>query len=195
MNPRSSVRPLGRTAATGAFDAAASPFGMSQLRASVAGAPEPRSPTPIAEPVFPRPARRPNHDWRLIVLVFLPFSVGYYLSYLFRTINALISAQLTSDLALGAADLGLLTSVYFLTFAAAQLPIGVLLDRYGPRRIQSVLLGIAAVGSTLFAVSDHFLMLLVGRALIGLGVASAMTAGLKALVLWFPGDRVPLLNG
>ena len=38
-------------------------------------------------------------------------------------------------------------------------------------------------------------MLLVGRALIGLGVASAMTAGLKALVLWFPGDRVPLLNG
>jgi MFS family permease len=47
----------------------------------------------------------------------------------------------------------------------------------------------------LFAVSDHFLMLLLGRALIGLGVASAMTAGLKALVLWFPGDRVPLLNG
>jgi MFS family permease len=44
-------------------------------------------------------------------------------------------------------------------------------------------------------VSDHFWMLLLGRALIGLGVASAMTAGLKALVLWFPGDRVPLLNG
>jgi MFS family permease len=42
----------------------------------------------------------------------------------------------------------------------------------------------------LFAVSDHFWMLLVGRALIGLGVASAMTGGLKALVLWFPGDRV-----
>jgi predicted MFS family arabinose efflux permease len=56
-----------------------------------------------------------------------------------------------------------------------------------------VLLLVAAVGSTLFAVSDHFLMLLVGRTL--LGVASAMTAGLKALVLWFPGDRVPLLNG
>jgi predicted MFS family arabinose efflux permease len=56
-----------------------------------------------------------------------------------------------------------------------------------------VLLLVAAVGSTSFAVSDHFLMLLVGRTL--LGVASAMTAGLKALVLWFPGDRVPLLNG
>src|SRR5882724_6838940 len=131
----------------------------------------------------------------LILRVFLPFVVGYYIAYLFRTINAVMAAPLATELGLGADDLGLLTSVYFLTFAAAQIPIGILLDRYGPRRVQSVLLMIAAAGSTLFAVSDHFLMLLVGRALIGLGVASALTAGLKALVLWFPGDRVPLLNG
>ena len=79
-------------------------------------------------------------NWRAIVLVFLPFAAGYYLSYLFRTITALISAQLTAEFSLGAAGLGLLTSVYFLTFAAAQLPIGVLLDRYGPRQVQSALL-------------------------------------------------------
>jgi MFS family permease len=131
----------------------------------------------------------------LILRVFLPFVFGYYIAYLFRTINAVMAAPLAMELGLGADDLGLLTSVYFLTFAAAQIPIGILLDRYGPRRVQSALLVIAAIGSTLFAVSDHFLMLLVGRALIGLGVASAMTGGLKALVLWFPGDRVPLLNG
>jgi MFS family permease len=131
----------------------------------------------------------------LILRVFLPFVFGYYIAYLFRTINAVMAAPLVMELGLGADDLGLLTSVYFLTFAAAQIPIGILLDRYGPRRVQSVLLVVAAVGSTLFAVSDHFWMLLVGRALIGLGVASAMTGGLKALVLWFPGDRVPLLNG
>src|SRR5713226_6511077 len=131
----------------------------------------------------------------LILRIFLPFVFGYYIAYLFRTINAVMAAPLATELGLSADDLGLLTSVYFLTFAAAQIPIGILLDRYGPRRVQSVLLVIAAVGSTLFAVSDHFLMLLMGRALIGLGVASAMTAGLKALVLWFPGDRVPLLNG
>src|SRR5712664_2159067 len=131
----------------------------------------------------------------LILRVFVPFVFGYYIAYLFRTINAVMAAPLATELGLGADDLGLLTSVYFLTFAAAQIPIGILLDRHGPRRVQSVLLVVAAVGSTLFAVSDHFLMLLFGRALIGLGVASAMTAGLKALVLWFPGDRVPLLNG
>jgi MFS family permease len=98
-------------------------------------------------------------------------------------------------LGLGAGDLGLLTSVYFLTFAAAQIPIGVLLDRYGPRRIQSALLVAAAAGAGLFAVSDNFLVLLAGCALMRLGVASALTARLKALVLWFPKDRVPLLNG
>src|SRR6266481_4020889 len=140
-------------------------------------------------------AKDPVENRSMILRVFLPFVFGYYIAYLFRTINAVMAAPLATELGLGADDLGLLTSVYFLTFAAAQIPIGILLDRYGPRRVQSVLLLVAALGSTLFAVSDHFWMLLVGRALIGLGVASAMTAGLKALVLWFPGDRVPLLNG
>jgi len=140
-------------------------------------------------------AKDPVEKRSLILRVFLPFVFGYYIAFLFRTINAVMAAPLAKELGLGADDLGLLTSIYFLTFAAAQIPVGILLDRYGPRRVQSVLLLVAAVGSALFAVSDHFLMLLVGRALIGLGVASAMTAGLKALVLWFPGDRVPLLNG
>jgi MFS family permease len=140
-------------------------------------------------------AKDPVENRSLILRVFLPFVFGYYIAYLFRTINAVMAAPLATELGLGADDLGLLTSVYFLTFAAAQIPVGILLDRYGPRRVQSVLLVIAAAGSMLFAVSDHFWMLLIGRALIGLGVASAMTAGLKALVLWFPGDRVPLLNG
>src|SRR5262245_54447047 len=78
--------------------------------------------------------------WRLILRVFLPFTAAFFLSYLFRTINALISSELSSELALDAADLGFLTSVYFLTFAALQLPIGIWLDRYGPRRGEGALL-------------------------------------------------------
>ncbi|WP_247838560.1 MFS transporter [Bradyrhizobium sp. 200] len=121
--------------------------------------------------------------------------MGYYLSYLFRTINGLISGRLSADAGLGTADLGLLTSVYFLVFAAAQIPIGVLLDRYGPRRVQSALFLVAAAGAGLFATSTDFLSLLVARAMIGLGVAASLTAGLKAIVLWFPRERVALLNG
>ncbi|VIO70905.1 putative sulfoacetate transporter SauU [Bradyrhizobium ivorense] len=133
--------------------------------------------------------------WRRIARVFLPFAAGYYLSYLFRTINALIASHLSSDTGLGTADLGLLTSVYFLVLAAAQIPVGLLLDHFGPRRVQSVLLLLAAVGGGLFAVSTGFLSLLIARAMIGLGVAAALTAGLKSIILWFPRERVALLNG
>jgi predicted MFS family arabinose efflux permease len=133
--------------------------------------------------------------WRLILSVFLPFAAGYYLSFLFRTINASISPVLVSDFGLGATETGLLASVYFLVFAAAQIPIGVLLDRYGPRRVQSVLLVIAVGGATLFGNANSFAELLVGRAMIGLGVAASLMAGLKAIVVWFPRDQVAFVNG
>ncbi|MDF0492700.1 MFS transporter [Bradyrhizobium yuanmingense] len=133
--------------------------------------------------------------WSRIARVFLPFAAGYYLSYLFRTINALIGSHLSSDAGLGTADLGLLTSVYFLVFAAAQIPVGILLDRFGPRRVQSVLLLVAAAGAELFAISTAFLSLLIARAMIGLGVAAALTAGLKSIIIWSPKERVALLNG
>ncbi|WP_315773479.1 MULTISPECIES: MFS transporter [unclassified Bradyrhizobium] len=133
--------------------------------------------------------------WRLAALVFLPFAMGYFLSYLFRTINGLVSASLASELGLNAADLGLITAAYFLVLAAAQIPVGMMLDRYGPRRVQSALLVVAALGAEAFARSSGPLSLLLSRALIGLGVAAALTAGLKAIVLWFPRERVALVNG
>jgi MFS family permease len=132
---------------------------------------------------------------RRIACVLLPFAAGYYLSFLFRSINALIAGDLTGELGLNAADLGLLTSMYFLVFAAVQLPCGVLLDRYGPRVVDSALLLIAAAGSLLFALADDVWTLMLARALIGLGVAVGLMAGLKAIVLWFPPERVALANG
>ena len=73
------------------------------------------------------PVREPNvtlRRWHPIVLVFLPFAAGYYLSYLFRTINALIAGRLVQDIGFDASHLGLMTSVYFLAFALIQLPVG-----------------------------------------------------------------------
>jgi len=137
----------------------------------------------------------PLSTWRLILGVFFPFAAGYYLSFLFRTINASISPVLASDFGLGAAETGLLASAYFLVFAAAQIPIGVLLDRYGPKRVQSVLLVLAVGGASLFGNAESFAELLIGRAMIGLGVAASLMAGLKAIVVWFPRDRVAFVNG
>lgn len=131
----------------------------------------------------------------MVLAVFLPFAAGYYLSFLFRTISAAISPALAAEFGLDAAKVGLLASVYFLVFAGAQIPIGVLLDRFGPRRVQGVLLVMAAGGTSLFGTATGFSELLAGRALIGLGVAASLMAGLKAIVIWFPKERIALVNG
>lgn len=132
---------------------------------------------------------------RLILIVFLPFAGGYFLSYLFRSTNAVIAPDLVADIGLDASDLGLLTSAYFLAFAGFQVPLGLLLDRFGPRRVQSVLLLSAALGAALFALGQSLVVLAIARGLIGLGVAGGLMASFKAITLWFPKERWPLVNG
>jgi len=131
----------------------------------------------------------------LALRVFAPFAFGYFLSYLFRSINAVIAPDLAQEISLDAATLGLLSSAYFFTFAVFQFPLGILLDRYGPRRTEAVLLIFAAVGSALFAISTTFNGLFIGRALIGLGVSACLMAAFKAYVMWFPKERLPFVNG
>lgn len=132
---------------------------------------------------------------QVIALVVLPFAGGYFLSYLFRSVNAVISGRLLAELGLDASDLGLLTAAYFLAFAFAQLPLGLLLDRFGPRRVQAALLLCAATGGVIFAFGQSLSVLMIGRALIGFGCAGGLMASLKALSLWFPPRRWPLVNG
>lgn len=131
----------------------------------------------------------------IIVRVFVPFAIGFFVSYLYRSVNAVIAPDLIADVGLRPADLGLLTGVYFLAFALAQVPLGVLLDRYGPRRPEAVLLVVAAGGAFLFAAADGAPGLFVARALIGVGVSACLMAGIKAFVIWFPAERRALANG
>lgn len=130
-----------------------------------------------------------------LLRVFLPFALGYFLSYLYRVVNAVLAPDLVAEIGLDAAQLGLLTSAYFLTFGIFQLPLGMLLDRFGPRRTEAVLLLFAALGAFVFAVADSAGGLTLGRALIGLGVSACLMGAFKAFVLWFPKERLPLVNG
>ena len=126
--------------------------------------------------------------------VFPPFALGYYLSYLLRNVNAVIAPDLLRDFGLDAADLGLLTSAYLVAFGAIQLPLGLLLDRYGARRVEALLLLVAAAGAALFAQAQDLGQLVVARALIGMGVSACLMASFKAFSQWFPLERQASLN-
>jgi len=129
--------------------------------------------------------------WR----VFLPFVLAYFFSYLLRNVNAVVAPQLAHEFQLDAGQLGSLTAVYFLGFAALQIPLGACLDRFGPVRVQVPLFLLAAVGATTFSYAHSPWQLVAGRLLVGVGVAAGLVAGLKTIVLWFPKDRVPVMNG
>jgi MFS family permease len=127
--------------------------------------------------------------------VFLPFAFGFYLSYLYRSVNAIIAPNLINEIGVDAASLGLLSSAYFVSFAAFQIPLGIILDRVGPRKVEAILLLFAALGAVIFASSDSLLNLIIGRAFIGLGVSACLMASFKSFVDWFPKERLPLSNG
>ena len=106
--------------------------------------------------------------------IFFPLAGGYFLSFFYRSINAMIAPDLINELGLSPAELGLMTAAYFLGFGLFQFPLGILLDRFGPARVQSSLLAVAAVGALLFSTGETVLSLSLGRGLIGVGVAGAL---------------------
>jgi MFS family permease len=130
-----------------------------------------------------------------MLVVFLPFATGYYLSYFYRYVNAVIAKDLVRDFGLAPSDLGLLTGAYFLAFAAAQLPLGVALDRFGPRRCAAALFCVAGAGALVFGLARDLSMLSIGRGLIVLGVSAGLMGSIKAFTLWFPRERLTALSG
>jgi MFS family permease len=133
----------------------------------------------------------PPHFLRL----YAGFAAAYLLSYVYRTVNAVISPDLSAELGISASSLGLLTSAYFLAFAVTQLPAGMLLDRFGPRRVEPALLVVAGCGALAFATSDNLTELAFARALIGAGSAVCLMAPLKAIAMWYPPERQASLSG
>jgi sugar phosphate permease len=109
----------------------------------------------------------------------------YFLSYFYRVSPAIVAPELMAAFDLEVYQLGLLSSVYFYTFASAQFAIGPMLDRLGPRLVMSIFCTFMTFGAFLFAASNSFPVSLGGRALIGLGSSVAYMGTLKILANWF----------
>jgi len=127
--------------------------------------------------------------------IYFAFAAAYFMSYTFRVVNAVMAPDLTRELSLHPSSLGLLTSTYLLTFGLMQLPAGILLDRYGPRRVEPALLVIAGIGAIAFGLAESLTGLVIARALIGVGVCVCLMAPLKAFAMWYPRERQAPLAG
>lgn len=128
-------------------------------------------------------------------LVFICFTAAYFLSFFYRSANAVIAPDLARELGLRAEQLGLMTSLFFAAFASLQIPLGAALDRYGPRGVTPGLMLVGVGGSVLFAVAPSFEALALGRALIGAGMAGVLMGALKAFSQWFEARRYSTVSG
>ena len=123
------------------------------------------------------------------------FTCGYFVSYLFRGINIAFAPTIMHETGLDAGTFGLVTSMYFLGFAFAQVPAGVLLDLYGPGRVEAGLLLVAAVGTLVFGAAHALPSLMLGRLMIGIGVSACLAGAFKAITMYFPSEQLPMLYG
>ena len=126
---------------------------------------------------------------RAAIRVFFSFACAYFISYAFRSINAVIAPELMVDLHISNAQLGLLSAAYFIGFGAAQIPVGLGLDRFGPRLTEITLMIFAVVGALLFSWANDFTSLVIGRMLIGMGVSACLMAAFSGFRAWFPYER------
>ena len=121
----------------------------------------------------------------LIALLGASFGVSQFI----RTAPAVLAPELRRELGLSPETLGLVFGLFFVAFTLVHLPVGALLDRYGPRRVMSAMLLLAAAGTFVFAAGDDAGVLIAGQVLSGLGSSVAFVGGLAAIGRWFPRER------
>lgn len=120
---------------------------------------------------------------------------SFVLSFVHRTAPAAIAGELTAAFGISGAVLGTLAATYFYVYTLLQVPVGVLADTLGPRRILAAGSAIAALGSLLFALAPAWEIAAAGRTLVGIGVSVAFIAILKVSAVWFPAERFATLAG
>jgi MFS family permease len=141
------------------------------------------------------PTRAAGRISAIAIAVVATLGVLYIVSQFLRNSVGVIAPNLAAEIGLTPVQLGLLSSIYFFFFAAMQLPLGVALDRFGPKLCILVSIGFTVLGCVLFALAASASGLVAGRALLGLGTASFLMAPVALYARWFPPERFSTLAG
>lgn len=132
-----------------------------------------------------------NSKW----VVWLIFGIAYMIAFFHRYAIGVIADTLSAEIGLNPSSLSLLASLYFYTYGVLQIPIGMMVDAYGPRKVVITGMGALFVGSLLFAVSNQLMLLYVARVFIGFGAATMFTSLFKIQSLWFKANEYATLSG
>jgi MFS family permease len=138
-----------------------------------------------------RPALAAWQAW----LAWTAAAVFFFYAFVLRVSPSVMVGELMAEFQVGGAIFGTLSSLYFFTYAPLQLPVGMLMDKYGPRLMISVAIGIAALGSALFAFAPTLEIAYLGRLLIGFGSGFSFVGGLTVSTQLFPPQRFALMAG
>ncbi len=132
---------------------------------------------------------------RLLVQVTLPLAAANVMNQAARMVMAIVGPVLAVELGLSAIELGVLAASLFAAYAVTQLPLGVALDAFGARRVQTVLMLLSAIGFAIFALSPGFAGLAAARIVLGVGISAGLMAVIKAHAEWFERNRVAHVTG
>jgi len=121
--------------------------------------------------------------------------VFYFYECLLQVSPSVMSSELMRDFAVTSQTLGILSGIYFYSYAAMQLPGGVMMDYFGPRRLLTIATLICALSTIAFGLTENFFMACVARLMIGFGSAFAAVGAMKLAASWFPAERFALLTG
>lgn len=119
----------------------------------------------------------------------------YFYECLLQVSPSVMSNELMRDFAVTSQTLGILSGIYFYSYAAMQLPGGLLLDYFGPHRLLSLATVVCAASTIAFGLTDNFFMACISRLMIGCGSAFAAIGTMKLAANWFPAYRFALLTG
>jgi MFS family permease len=122
-------------------------------------------------------------------------AIFYSYEYLLRIAPSVMENSLRTHFNLSATGFGNLSSIYYLAYVPMQLPVGVLLDRYGPKRLLTIACLICVIGTYLFTGTNIFWVAAAGRFLVGFGSAFAFVGVLKLATLWLPENRLAMISG
>jgi len=127
--------------------------------------------------------------------IFWILAFGYVLVYFHRLCPAVVAVEMMKDLKATGALTGFLGAAYFYPYAAMQLPAGLLSDSWGPRNTITLFFGIAFIGSVILAMAPSVALAILGRTLVGLGVAMLFVPTMKILAEWFHTREFAMMTG